>query len=147
MTRQQKTVSKIIELKGFSKEQLEAEVRKARVRLDAEEENLDGLECEYKRMTDDFCLRQTSGALAVHEIGLFYTYMKHMSRQVESQKGIVAMRASELEEKQKSLVVAYKEQRLLEILQDKMDGVQAKDAVRKDQKESDCQFLMRKLKQ
>jgi flagellar export protein FliJ len=146
MTRQQKTVAKIIEVKEFNTEQLEAEVKKARARLNTEEENLAGLEREYLHTSDDFSSRQTTGTLPVQEMDLFYTYLKHLTKQICHQKGIVSIRTAELEEKQRAMVAAYQEQRLFEILQGKMYQVQAKDAMRKEQKEADYQFLTRKVK-
>jgi len=147
MTRQQKTVAKIIEVKEFNTEQLEAEVKKARARLNIEEEKLAGLEREYLHTCDDFSYRQTTGTLPVQEMDLFYTYLKHLTKQIGHQKCVVSIHIAELEQKQEAMVTAYKEQRLFEILQDKMHQVQAREAMKKEQKEADYQFLTRKAKE
>lgn len=147
MTKRQKTVAKIIEVKEFNTEQLEAEVKKARARLNTEEENLAGLEREYLHTSENFSSRQTAGTLPVHEMDLFYTYLKHLTKQICHQKGIVSVCTAELEEKLRAMVAAYKEQRLFEILQDKMYQEQVKEIMQKEQKEADYQFLTRKAKE
>ncbi len=147
MTKQQKTVAKIIEIKEFNTEQMEAEVKKARARLNAEEKKLSGMEREYLGTSDDFSSRQTAGTLPVQEMDLFYTYLMHLNKQIEHQKCIISSRTAGLEEKQNAMVAAYKEQRLFEILQDKMHQEQVKEFAQKEQKEADYQFLTRKAKE
>ncbi len=144
MTRQQKTVEKILELKEFNTEQLEAETRNAGRRLNAEEERLAQLELECRDRSDDFCRKQTEETIAVHEMDVYYTYLKHLGKLIEKQKGLVAVRAAELDERRRAMVAAYQEQRLLEKLQDKMLHAQAREAAQSEQKQADYQFLTRK---
>jgi flagellar export protein FliJ len=144
MTRRQKTVSKILEIKEIGKDTLEAEVKKAQEWLNAEQEKLDILESTYKTTDSDFRERQTGGTIPVHEVELYHTYLKHLNRQIEQQKCIVAIRAAELDKKHRAMVEAYKEHRLFEILHDKIARGQIKVVDRIEQKESDCTFLVRK---
>ncbi len=140
----EKMVSKIIEIKEFNKEQLEAEVKKAREVLNAEQAKLEELEREYKKITTDLACKQTGGAMQANDIELFHTYLKHVSRQIDQQKSIVAVRAAEVEQKQGAMVEAFKEQRLFEKLHDKIVHEQIKETTQSEQKEADFAFLCRK---
>ena len=64
MTRQ-KTVSKILELKEFNRDQLEAEAKKARERHRSEQEKQAALEREYNGTADDFAAKQMGGTMPV----------------------------------------------------------------------------------
>jgi flagellar export protein FliJ len=144
MTKQQKTVAKILEVKEFTTEQLEGETKHARERLRVEEERLGVLEREYRDRDEELTRKQTEDTFAVHELGLYFTYLKHLARQIEQQKGIVAIRAGELEARQQAVAAAYREQRLLEKLQDKLQQEQARESLQGEQKEADYNYLTRK---
>jgi flagellar export protein FliJ len=139
----EKMVSKIIEIKEFNKEQLEAEVRKAREQMNAEQLKLDGLDREYKNTIVDFTCKQ-AGAIHAPEIELFHTYLKHIAKQLEQQKRIVEARAAVVDQKQRAMVEAFKEQCLFEKLHDKIIHKQAKEISQSEQKEADFMFLCRK---
>jgi flagellar export protein FliJ len=144
MTRQQKTVAKILEVKGMTKDQLEAEVRKANERLRAEENRLAALEQEHRHTSDDLAAKQQARTIAVTQLDLFYTYLKHLEKQIANQKTVVALRAQEHERAMQALVEAYKEHRLIEILHDKIDAARKKAAIKGEQKETDYLHLTRK---
>lgn len=139
----EKMVSKIIEIKEFNKEQLEAEVRKAQERLNAEQAKLDGLDGEYKKTSADLACKQ-AGAIPATEIELFHTYLKHLAKQIDQQKCVVAVRAGEADQKQKAMVEAFQEQRLFEKLHDKIVHQQDKETSQSEQKEADFTFLCRR---
>jgi len=143
MTRQQKTVSRILELKELTTEQREAEVRKTAERLAAEEGKLTALEQEYQRSSDDFAAKQATGSLPVARLELFYTYLKHLGKQIDLQKKEIALRTAEHEQARLAMLEAYKEQRVLEKLQDKLEGERRKVADKSEQKEADFQYLTR----
>jgi len=143
MTRH-KAVSKILEVKEFTREQLEAEAKKAQAHLNAEQDKLNGLEESFKNTSVELMSKQTRGTMPVHECELFTTYLKHLGRLIDQQKRIVAIRTAELEVKQKMMVEAYREHRLIEILRDKIAQDEAKDAAHDEQKEADYQYLTRK---
>ena len=143
MTRQ-KAVSKVLELKGFTKEQLESEVRAIRDKLNSEQTRLDALEQSYKKTSDELADRQLSNTMPVQELNLFYAYLKHLTKQTELQKQLVAIRARELDEKQQAMIEAHKERRLVEILYDKIVRTNRKEADRDEQKEADSSYLTRK---
>jgi len=145
MTRE-KTVSKIIEIKEFNKEQLEAEAKNVRERLNREQAKLDALEQEYKKTNADLAGKQAGGTMPANEVELFYTYLKHLGTQIELQKSVVVLHIAELEKKQNAMVEAYKEQRVFELLHDKILQGQAKEIMHGEQKEADYTFLCRKAK-
>jgi flagellar export protein FliJ len=146
MTRQ-KTVSKILELKEFNTEQLEAAVKTAQERLNTEQEKLDALNRGYQHTGEVFADKQARGAIPVQEMELFTAYLKHLGKQIEHQKGLVAARTAERDEKMRAVVEAYKEQRLFEIMKDKIRRKETKEAVQSEQKAADYQYLTRKAKQ
>jgi len=144
MTRKQKTVSKILELKEFKKEQLQSEVGKAQERLNHEQAIVDDLEATYKQTNADFMIKQMSRTIPVCEVDLCYTYLKHLNAKIEQQKRIVATSAAELEKIRTAMVEAYKEQHLIALLHDKIVQEQNKEADHCEQRESDYNFLSRK---
>jgi flagellar export protein FliJ len=144
MTRKQKTVTKVLELKGFAEEQLKAEVRKVRDAFNHEKEKLDCLEEEMRVHLDEFSRKQGRGAIGVREMDLFYMYFEHLGKLASQQKKCVQVRQSELEKKQEEMHEAHKEQRLMEILHDKIVHEEMQETVHADQKEADFQFLARR---
>ena len=144
MTRKQKTVTKVLELKGFTEEQLKAEVRKAQDAFNHEKDKLDSLEEEMRVHLDEFTRKQGRGSIGVREMDLFYMYFEHLSKLVSQQKKCVLVRQSELEKKQTEMHEAHKEQRLMEILHDRITHEEMQGAVHADQKEADYQFLARR---
>jgi flagellar export protein FliJ len=143
MTRE-KMVSRVLEVKELKREQLEAEVRKARERLSAEQLKLQDLEQAYKANSVQLTDRQMAGTLPVREMDVYYAYLKHVNRQIQLQKEIILIRQREVDDREKGMVEAYKEQRLVEILHDKLVCQEAKQAGQAEQKNSDAEFIMRK---
>jgi flagellar export protein FliJ len=146
MKRRQKTVSKIIEIKTFTKEQIEAEVKKAHERLDVEQKKQSALELNYRKMCAELTGKQMNGTLVCHEVDLYTLYLKHLGKQIELQQRIVAIRNEELETLRTAMVEAYKEQRLFEILHDKIVKERNKETDKREQKEMDSSFLSRNVK-
>lgn len=143
MTRR-KAVSKVLELKGFTREQLELEVKKTKDALDQEQERLAGLEQAFKKTSDEFTAKQEAGGVGVAELELFYEYLLRLCRQLERQKKTVEQRREEWEERKNAMVEAYKEQRLFEILRDKIVREEIREANHGEQKETDERFLTRR---
>jgi len=143
MTRE-KMVSKVLEVKELKREQIEAEVRKAREKLSAEQQTLQDLEQAYKENSIELTDRQMAGTLPVREMEVYYAYLKHVGKQIQQQKEIILIRQREVDEQQKRMVEAYKEQRLVEILHDKIICQEAKEAGQTEQKNMDAEFIMRK---
>jgi flagellar export protein FliJ len=146
MTRRQKTVSKILEVKEFTRDQIETAVKNAQERLNHEEDALKALEQSYAKTSSDVTKKQMCGIVPAHEVELCYTYLKHLGKQIEQQKKTIALRAAELAEVKLAMIEAYKEQRVFEILQNKIAREQGKEAAQGEQKEADYQYLTRKDK-
>lgn len=145
MTRKQKTVSKVLELKGFTREQLEAEVKKALQAFQHEQDKLDTLERELTAHFDEFCRKQDQGCINAREMDIYYTYGEHLHKQIELQQKCVLIRRNQLEEIQQAMVAAYQDERLMEILRDKLREQELRAADQKEQKETDFRFLARRM--
>jgi flagellar export protein FliJ len=145
MTRKQTTVTKALKLKGFTREQLKSEVKKALGAFDHEKEKLDCLEEELRVHLDEFSRKQCSGTIGVREMDLFYMYFGHLSKLIEQQKKCVRVRQLELDEKQREMHEVHKEHRLMEILRDRIIHSELRETVHSDQKEADYQFLARRV--
>ena len=146
MTRKQKTVTKVLELKGFTREQMKTEVKKARDDFNHEKEKLDCLEEELKVHHEEFSRKQDRGAMGIRELDLFYMYFEHLSKLVDQQKKCVLVRQTDLDEKQREMNEAYTEQRLMEILHDKIVHEELRATIQGSQKEADYQFLARRAR-
>ena len=143
MTRE-KMVSKVLEVKELKREQLEAEVRKTREKLSSEQQKFQELEQAYKANSVELTDRQMAGTLPVREMDVYYAYLKHVNRQIQLQKEIILIRQREVDERVKDMVEAYTEQRLVELLHDKLVCHEAKQAGQAEQKDMDAEFIMRK---
>lgn len=139
-------IEKIINLKKFAKEQLEAEARQKREELMFEKEKLERLECLLTETMRRFTENQETGLLNTEEINLFHDYIAHVERQVRKQKKIVQKKKELLMEKEKELINAHREKRLLEILHDSTIKEEIRDAIVKEQKEMDMDFIMRRFR-
>jgi flagellar export protein FliJ len=137
-------VSKVLELKGFTKEQIEVEVKKTKDKLGVEKSRLDSLEGVFKNTVVEFNSMQGNGSSNIREIELFYDYFSYIGKQIEEQREVVLRQLSELQAKQEAMLEAYKETRLFEILNDKILNKEAKEALLGEQKEIDFNFLSRK---
>ncbi len=139
-------IEKIINLKNFTKEQLEAEARQKREELMVEKDKLNRLECLLGETIRRFMENQETGLLNTEEINLFHDYIAHVERQVKQQKKIVQKKREILMEKEKELINAYREKRLLEILHDSTIKEEIREAIVKEQKEMDLDFIMRRFR-
>lgn len=143
MTRE-KMVSKVLEVKELRRERIEAEVRKAREKLSTEQQKLQDFEQAYKRNSVELIDRQLAGTLPVREMDVYYTYLKQVGGQIRQQRELIVIRQREVDEREKVMVEAYKEQRLVELLHDKIVCQEAKLAGHAEQKNMDAEFIMRK---
>lgn len=139
-------IEKIIYLKNFTKEQLEAEARQKREELMVEKDKLKRLERLLGETMRRFVENQETGLLNTEEIILFHDYIAHVESQVKQQKKIVQKKREILMEKEKELINAYREKRLLEILHDSTIKEEIREAIVKEQKEMDLDFIMRRFR-
>jgi flagellar export protein FliJ len=140
------TVSKVLELKEMTKEQIESEVRKILDRLSREESRLNSLEDTYKKTVTDFNCKQDKGCANIQEMELFHDYFSHLIREIDKQKKVVLRRIIELEDKQKAMLEVYKEKRLFEILRDRIVNEETKQTEKSSQRDMDFQYLTRRAR-
>jgi flagellar export protein FliJ len=146
MTRK-RIITKVLELKEFSQEQLEAEVRKVNDKFNAEKASLNYLEETLKNTVAAFNYRQNGGPLNIHEMGLLYDYLSHLGKQIEKQRNVVFVLAEELEIKKGEMLKAYKEKRIFEKFRDKILHEENRKMVLLEQKEADFNFLSKKSRE
>lgn len=137
-------IKKIINLKGFTKEKLEAEARKRREELIIETEKLERLETLLKETLKKFT--QESGPINNEELGLFHEYIVYLERQILKQKKVVQEKKNLLMEKEKEVMTIHREKRLFEILNEGIIKEEKREALLKEQKEMDIDFIMRRLR-
>ncbi|MFN3395338.1 MAG: flagellar FliJ family protein [Thermodesulfovibrionales bacterium] len=140
-------IEKVINLKSFTKEQLELEAKKRREELRIENEKLENLENLFNETINKFSEKQNSGHLNTKEISLFYDYISYMERRIKEQKKVVHKTRELLLEKEREVMKAHREKRLLEILHDSAIKEEMKEALAREQKDLDLDFLMRRLRE
>lgn len=139
-------IEKVINLKSFTREQLELEARKRREELRIENEKLENLENLFNETINKFSEKQNSGQLNTKEISLFYDYISYMERRIKDQKKVVHKKRELLLEKEREVMKVHREKRLLEILHDSAIKEEMKEALTREQKDMDLDFLMRRLR-
>lgn len=95
-----------------------------------------------KKYTDS----QEPGVLNQGKINLFHDYIIHIEEKLRKQKRVVQKKREILMGKEKELTKAYREKRLLEILQDNTFKEEIRESLIKEQKEMDLEFIMRRLR-
>lgn len=139
-------IERVINLKSFTKKQLELEAKKRKEELRIENEKLGNLENLFNETINRFSERQNSGHLDAKEISLFYDYISYMERRIKAQKKVVHKKRELLLEMEREVMKAHREKRLLEILHDSAIKEEMKEALTKEQKDMDLDFLMRRLR-
>ncbi|MGC2061482.1 MAG: flagellar FliJ family protein [Thermodesulfovibrionales bacterium] len=138
------TVSKVLKIKNYRKEELETEVRKVHELIRVEKELLAAIEKVFAETVEKYEKRQQVSAVAAHEFELFTNYFSQLYDNMEQQKRLLMQRIGELKEIQQALVEAHRDEKLLEKLQEKIVKEQVKEQDRLAQKESDYLFLSRR---
>lgn len=139
-------VQKLLDLKSFSKAQIEMAVKISKEALEIECAKLDCTVGMFERTVEEFNRKQGSHFINAPELDYFYNYFEYLSRQIKRQKQTVTEKITEVEHMQKNLMKAHGEKRLCEILYDKITGDQAREIGKNEQKEADFKFISRKLR-
>ena len=145
MSRKQ-TLSKVLELKGFTQEQLEAEVRQKNDTLNLERDRLELLEESLSKTDARFNSGQGRELLNVNEISLLYDYHSYLNGKIEEQKNVVFQLAAELELKKSEMIEVYKEKKIFEKLRDKIIHEENRAIVQIEQKEADYNYICKKMR-
>lgn len=141
-----KRISKILELKQFTKDIYEVEFKKTLESLQAEKTKLASIEKDIEETITQYAQSQRDGLINVHELEFFYNYLRHMNKQAEKQKNIISKKSIEVQNKKDKVIDAHKEKQMVEIIHDKLLKEEIKDADKKEQKEIDLNFLYRKTR-
>lgn len=131
------TIRKVLQLKERREEEIELEVRELRDAVSAQETLLGSLERAYVETLESFARRQRDGSLPPHEMGVFYSYIYHLSQQMDAKKAEIARTLSALDARHGALVEAHKETRIVESLKDRRSLDYAKEESRQERKEMD----------
>ena len=139
-------IKKVLELKGVTKDQLEISFQKSRDELEVETAKLDSSVRTFERTLADFNKRQKEGPIHLQELDFFYTYLSYLDEQIEQQKKMVSSKLSEVEQIQKTLVNAHKDEKIFEIFYDKILSEEKRKTLKVEQKEADFQYISRKTR-
>jgi flagellar FliJ protein len=141
-----RTVSKVLRIKEWKKEDLEAEVKKVTELIRMEKALLTSLEKTFDEALDMYEERQGDPSLHAQELELFSRYFSQLSERIERQKAAVIRRLAELEEVRLSLIETHRDKKLLEILEKKMLQEDLRQKEMAEQKEMDFLFLLKRGK-
>jgi flagellar export protein FliJ len=131
------TIGKVLQLRENREEEIEFEVRALRNAVDADRALLVILESSYTESLETFHRKQREGRLAPHEMGIYYSYFFHLSKEMEAKKAGIARALSELDARQGALVAAHVETRVVESLKDRRSREYEKEDARRERKEMD----------
>jgi flagellar export protein FliJ len=131
------TIGKVLQLKENREEEIECEVRALRNAVAAEQARLGILENSYMDSLEMFNRKQLEGRLAPNEMGIYYSYLFHLTQEMEAKKAEIARALSALDARQDALVVAHKETRVVESLKDRRSREYEKEDARRERKEMD----------
>lgn len=144
---QRQKISRIIELKAFTKEQLELVVRRIRNELDNENMKLASIKGRLDKAVSEFNNRNEESPISSLELDYFYNYSAHLNTQIKLQKVAVDNKSAELDEKHKEMMEVYKEKRILEVLHDRILSRETRDNLVLEQKDVDFIFGSRKSRE
>ncbi len=137
-------IYKILELKQFTKDICEAELKKNLESLHVERIKLADIEKDLERMMADYTQSQQDGSINLKELEFFYSYLLHVNKLAEKQKNIIVLKTQEIQQKKEQLINAHKEKQMVEIIHNKILKEEIKDAEKKEQNEIDLNFLYKK---
>lgn len=141
-----KRISKILELKQFTKDIYETELKKSLETLQAEKTKLTCIETDIQKTITQYTQSQQDGSINIIELDFFYNYLRHMNKQAEKQKNVISKKSLEVQKKKDKVIDAHKEKQMVEIIHNKLVKEEIKDADKKEQKEIDLNFLYKKTR-
>jgi flagellar export protein FliJ len=141
--RRKNTIIKILKLKENRKREMEIEVKKAHDKVDEEDARLQSLENNYKKTLESF---NGAANMEVKEVNDFYGFFLRLNESIEKQKNVCSDRINELEQVKDGLITAHKEEKIIEIMKDKVVNEEKKEREKSEQKEADFITVSRKLR-
>ncbi|MBI4848050.1 MAG: flagellar export protein FliJ [Nitrospirae bacterium] len=140
----QKTVSKILKLKDSKKKEVEMEVKKAADKVDEENTKLQSLENNFTDMLRFFNEKQEEGSLDANNLISCYDFFSRINGKINEQKKVHAQCQDELTCLKDTLVSAYKDKKVVEILHEKIIKREHKEKLNLEQKENDFFAISRR---
>ena len=139
-----KKLTRIVEWKGMVKEQMSAEMKKAREKLDAEEGKLDALNAKLSENIGLMDAIQSGPSPNAGRLELLSSYIIFLDKGIKEQERRVSEAAKEVEARQGELRKAYREERVFETLRDRIAGEETRGARSLEQKEMDFNAVTRR---
>ncbi len=122
---------------------MEIEVKKAHDRVDEEDARLQSLENNYNETLESF---NSAADMEVKEVNDFYGFFLRLNESIEKQKDVCSDRINELEQVKDGLITAHKEEKIIEIMRDKVVNEEKKEREKTEQKEADFITVSRKVR-
>ncbi|MDA8085358.1 MAG: flagellar export protein FliJ [Nitrospiraceae bacterium] len=139
-----KKLSRIIEWKGVVKEQMSLEMRQTRERLQVEMNKLDGMKVKLAENIETMDEIYSRGTLDTGRLELLSNYVIYLDKRIKEQEKKISDILAEVELKQSALRDAYREERVFEILRDRIAGEELREKQSLEQKELDFNTITRK---
>ncbi|MDA8172577.1 MAG: flagellar FliJ family protein [Nitrospiraceae bacterium] len=139
-----KKLSRIIEWKGVVKEQMSMEMRKTRERLQVELNKLDGMKVKLAENMETMDSIYSRGDVDTERLELLSNYVIYLDKRIKEQETRISEILNEVEIKQSSLRNAYREERVFEILRNRIADEELRERQSIEQKELDFNTVTRK---
>lgn len=137
-------ISKILELKQFTEDMCEVDLKKQLESLHNEKKKLTSIEEDLQKVISEYTQSQQDGSIDIKELDFFYSYLLHLNKLVEKQKKIIMLKTQEVQVKKQELFNAHKEKQMLEKIHDRINKEELKGAEKKEQDEIDLNCLYKK---
>lgn len=137
-------LSRILEWKGVVKEQMSTEMRQARERLQVEMTKLDGMKVKLADNIETMDDIHSRGNLDTGKLELLSNYIIYLDKRIKEQEKKIAEILREIELKQNALKNAYREERVFEILRNRIANEELRERRALEQKEMDFNSVTRK---
>lgn len=138
------TLTRVAEVRAIEEEDKVVEVRKARIVLEEQEEQLARVDRSITDIMTRLYKAQTASTLDVEELGMMYEYRESLDKRRKAQlKSIEAARAS-LDSKLEELLEAHRERRVIETYRDKLKIEHLRVEDQEEQKRMDAMFVSRR---
>jgi len=141
-----KRISKILELKQFTTDMYEAELKKSMNSLRNEEAKLSFIEKDIQTTIDEYSQTEEDGLVNLQKFELYYNYLQHMNKKAQKQKEIISRKTLDVQNKKNKVIDVLKEKKMVEILLNKLLDEEIKESDKKEQKELDFNYLSRKTR-
>jgi flagellar export protein FliJ len=136
-----KRLEKIIEIKESQKKEKEKELKKAIKELKLEQEKLNYLKKEVEHMSDILL-----DSVITSNIELYHRYLNTLNKKIEQEEIEIKKKDELVKDREKELLQAYRETKAFNLVKDNVIKDEIKKVILSEQKESDFDYLTRKLK-